>query len=179
MKAKKFFYALAALFCCLSLTSCGDDDDDILPAEKTITKAYLCVTAKPSAEQLSVADLTLKYTDAEGKEITDVVNETTWERKVTVTKFPVNATFTYNCKKKEGATINSEASYKMSRQLLIKVIVDYSDGSTGTIWDDNILPFDNYITINGSKVENWLTNHATLATKKIAFDDKGKNLSVN
>ena len=174
MKTKKFFYALAALFCCLSLTSCGDDDDDILPAEKTITSATFYVTLNPSNEQLDVSDILLDYTDDQGADLESVVNKTPCYLKVDIKKLPVNGKFTYSCKKKEGAVIDNDAIYKMSRQVLIKIDVTYSDGKTATIRDDAQLPFnDNSQTMKGSKVEDWMTRHATLATKSISLDAKG------
>ena len=173
MKTKKFIFAIVALFCCLSLTSCGGDDDEPQPAMKTITKAYLCVTAKPTAEQLKVSNLTVNYNDGQGSDITEVVDETNWQRKVTVTKFPLNATFTYNSSKKADAVIDTNASYKMVKKLYIMIIVEYSDGSSATLHDDSIFGIESSVTVGGGNVEKWLNDHTTLSTKKISVEADG------
>lgn len=74
---KKFFYLLLPLFA-LSLTSCGDNEEEILPPDpqpkKEATQFEVNYNCKPSATYFECYDITATYTDINGKTVSETLS---------------------------------------------------------------------------------------------------------
>ncbi len=98
------------LFACLALinfTACGDDDNDPTPdptptpeeVSASVTYGYSC-----QPDMLLMTDITVSYTDAEGKETTETVTEAEWKKELSKVKLPFTANLSIVYTKKEGFT---------------------------------------------------------------------------
>ena len=71
---KKFFYLLLPLFA-LTLASCGDDEEEILPpAPPQPTQFEVTYACEPSATYFECYDITATYTDINGKTVSETLS---------------------------------------------------------------------------------------------------------
>lgn len=103
------------LFMCIALicfNACGDDSDpDPAPTPEkvtaTVTYKYTC-----QADVLLLADIAITYTGADGKEVTEAVKESPWEKKITKVEVPFVANLKIVYTRKTDVTLDKE-TYKL------------------------------------------------------------------
>ena len=93
MKKTNLLQALMAFVCILfagfALASCGDDDDPETP-DKTPTHAEYKYIMNVSQATLDIVNISITYTDGNGKEQTEQVTSPTWSKTVTCKSLPAN-----------------------------------------------------------------------------------------
>lgn len=76
---RKIAFGLLACLSFISFNACGDDDNDPTPdptpkpeeVSASVTYEFSC-----EPDMLLMTDITVSYTDAEGKEVTETIKET-------------------------------------------------------------------------------------------------------
>lgn len=81
----------------LSLSSCGNDDEQDEQKKETTYKAGFELTYKAVGELLSVADITVSYYDENGELRSEPITKPEWKKEITYKKIPANAGFKIIC----------------------------------------------------------------------------------
>lgn len=107
---KKFFcISVLVLMAALTLTSCGSDDKkdepDPTPSSKTAVYEF---TAHFTQDMVDVCDITMVYKDGDGKTVREAAKSTTFNKKVTVTKFPAVVGAKCEFKLKDGIQLTKD-----------------------------------------------------------------------
>lgn len=105
---KKFSLGLFTCLALISFNACGDDDDEPTPTpEKVTTSVSYGYSCQP--DLLLATDITLTYTDGEGKEISEAITEKEWKKDLTNVAVPFTANMKVVYAKKEGFTPDKDS----------------------------------------------------------------------
>ncbi|QJE29589.1 hypothetical protein HHO38_15310 [Parabacteroides distasonis] len=118
---RKIAFGLLSCLSFISFNACGDDDNDPTPdptpkpeeVSASVTYEFSC-----EPDMLLMTDITVSYTDAEGKEVTETIKETKWKKDLSKVKVPFTANLNVVYTKKEGFTSEKD-SYKFGDGLAI------------------------------------------------------------
>ena len=116
------FYAMKnTLLCvavCLSLGFAGCDKDET----EVVKSARIHWSVNPSADYLSLADVRVSYTDAQGKRQEEIVAEA-WEKTIESDTVPFYAEITVYATKKKNLSFDKE-EYEL-REPKVFYVIDY------------------------------------------------------
>lgn len=89
--------AIAAIFLSVGFTACSSDDDDNnngnTPGASEAITGKFTLDFTVSEDLLNVADVNVTYTDENGRDVTETLSSTEFQKTVTYTKLPVTAKY--------------------------------------------------------------------------------------
>ncbi len=174
MNKSKLLYAIATLVFGMAFTttvsSCGSDDDGI-NGESTKTPTVAATTIhldiKLSENLIEYTDFIIKYKNDQGKDVTEPVNTTAFQKNITITRFPSTITLTYT--KKEGVIIEPDEKITIKHSISYYPVYTMSDGTTGET--TFLRGYDDETELTGAQFEMLMQQQ--LDTYTISIDKNG------
>lgn len=154
----KFMTLVAALAMSISLTACGDDNDEPEnPSEPVVESVTATYSAKLSEAYFEFYDVNVIYTDEDGKRMTRTINSGgEFNSIIPAAKLPEKIQFAVQINaKKPTPSINESAIYTFKDNISLTVRVKYSDGTTGQYNQGT----PGTMTIGGDNLAAYLAKH--------------------
>lgn len=146
-----FMFAFLAT-CLVAFTACSSDDDDNDSNSETLY-ATMTYSFKVNEELFSMADITVSYTDADDKTVTETISTTKWSKAVTK-KCPCTfSDMTVTLTQKEGFEVEKDMyDVGMGYGYLIK-------SGTDVLWNFNVPLSSDYIQTDD--LTRWFSENAS------------------
>lgn len=135
------------MMCSLLLSSCGNDDDDVSSDSRVVT-ATVKYSMADRYDLPKYFDMVVYYTNGEGKEVSEVVTSTTWEK--SLTKVPVPGVYQFRVVYTRNNASLEQDSYKFG----VGLALSYTT-SSGTVKSTGSSAEQ---TVSQGKVEEFLKN---------------------
>ena len=184
---KKIMMTLAAVLCCAMtttvFTACGDDDDETVESPRqtrTLSAAEVCYMVHMPYNGRNICNYIVSYTEADGQEKTEMLQDTAWVKKITVKDFPFTATIKMNVQRNENELTESVYNFRVYYSVY-SITSIYSDGTKEETYKDM---FPSYSATNSpaDKAENYIAERLSkpghLKTKSIFLSTDGKVLNL-
>ncbi len=156
----KFMTLAAAVAVSVSLASCGGDDNEEpdIPSKPVVESVTAAYSAKLSDAYFEFYDVTVIYTDEDGKRVTRTVNSGgEFNSIIPAAKLPEKIQFAVQINAKNPTpSIDKSAKYIFEDDISLAVRVKYSDGTTGQ-YNDQGAP--GTMTIGGDNLAAYLAKY--------------------
>lgn len=167
---------LAACALSLAFVSCKDDTKKAEPAK---VKHVECSMKLDVFKTLDIADITITYIDETGASKTEAVTTPTWEKKLTITKFPVVFKPTILVKPKTNPVVMDK--YELGCMSSISYTTIRTDGQQGAIYSHSTTPimrFSGYLAASLPKFfEQFGNKNLSLGGQKLSLNADGTNIT--
>lgn len=153
---KLMMMAMAAIVLCVGFAACSSDDDDDpkTPDTPKVTTGTFKIELAVPADILTIADLSLNYTDAEGKQVTEAITSTTFKKEVNFKKLPATEEFSIAVALKSDYTKKAKYDMEFSGSYQAYKTVD---GKATSVTEDGI-QFGNKGILD-SKLEQYMSEY--------------------
>lgn len=174
------FYAMKnTLLCvavCLSLgfAGCDKDETEVVKDEVEVVKsARIHWSVNPSADYLSLADVRVSYTDAQGKRQEEIVAEA-WEKTIESDTVPFYAEITVYATKKKNLSFDKE-EYEL-REPKVFYVIDYLEN--GSVKNSSSFQEEKTLNVSKEHIGNWFSWEEESSTLKRQVTAKGEIVNM-
>lgn len=159
----------------LVMTSCGDDDGPTTPShEDDNLSVVYAVSVEVPSDQLSVADVTVKYADAQGHVVTEAINGK-FSKTITYSTFPSEGGFEVSQTPKSSADVQPDNIYKMGISYATSTSTVNSKGEVLSYKSDSNTE---EISVGGSKVVEYITRNAVMLSRWFNMTESDGKITV-
>lgn len=156
--------ALSTVLCSCSKNDDGGSDKPAEPVGTQIALSYI-----EKGDILTIAELHVKYKDASGKEVDEVVKDGHFKKAININKYPFTFEASAYYVPLAGATVDPETTYKSERGFGHNVETTYSNGKVY----QNIDTKANISSVKGSDVDKFFaTTTPKILSTTIGTDGK-------
>ena len=173
MKKNTLLGLCAATCLLLGFTGCDKNETESGEDDEIVKSARIHWSVDPSVDYLSLTDIRVSYTDAQGK-IQEEVIDKAWEKTIESDTVPFYAEITVQVTKKENLSFDKK-EYELREPTVLYVIEYLENGSVV-----NCSSFQQEKTLNVSKehIENWFYWEKESSTLKRQVTAEGEIINM-